>query len=168
MAENKKVTKTVDAIVKDIRANPSARFSKTDFQTLVYAILADKDFKAKKYLLRNDEFVEQEVDINGAMGKFLDKLLRHAGLENAAERAKVIDSFDYGLRDIDWVSDAVDEAMYIYSEAGKNMKVFRDKMLQLAIQKMERSGKYAGKVTYKKTVIDRLNQLNKRREHKEG
>ena len=59
-------------------------------------------------------------------------------------------------------ADAVDEAMYQYSECGKNMRMFRDKMLQLSVKKMTRSGKSAGKITYKKSVVDRALALQKR------
>ena len=112
MSEKKNVSYAVSSIVEELKKNPSARFSKSDFQILVYGILSDKDFKAKKYLLRNDALVEDEVDIGAGMTKFLDKLLKHAGVSESSERAKIIDGFEYGPRDIEWVTDAVDEAMY--------------------------------------------------------
>lgn len=166
MTDKKMVTKTVDQMIKQLSDDPSTRFSKSDFQTLVYAILADKDFKAKKYLLRNGDLTEVDVDINAGMEKFLDKILKHAGMTDPSERSQIIDTFEYGVRDIEWVSDAVDEAMTIYTDCGKNMRMFRDKMLQLTITKMVRSGKYAGKVTYKKTVVDRAAAISKRKESK--
>ena len=163
MSDKKEVVKSVDQMIKQLKENPSTRFSKSDFQALIYAVLADKDFKAKKYLLRNDKLVEDDLDINMGLYKFMDKLLKHAGMTDSVTRAKMTDTFEYGIRDIEWVGDAVDEAMYIYSDCGKNMRMFRDKMLQLTITKMVRSGKYAGKITFKKTVVDRAAQLEKRK-----
>lgn len=168
MSDKKNVSASVDSLVEELKKNPSSRFSKSDFQMLVYAILADKDFKAKKYLLRNDQLVEESADIGAGMVKFLDKLLKHAGVTKDSERSAIIDSFEYGARDLEWVSDAVDEAMSIYTECGKNMRIFRDKMLNLSIKKMVRSGKYDGKVTYKKAVVDRALALQKRQSKKAG
>ena len=162
MNEKKNVNVAVDVIVDELKNNPSSRFSKSDFQMLIYAILSDKTFKAKKHLLRNDEIIEESADISGAMFKFLDKLLKHAGVVDSGERASIIDSFEHGARDIEWVADAVDEAMYIYTESGKNMRMFRDKMLQLTIKKMVRSGKFDGQITYKKSVVDKALALKKK------
>lgn len=158
-----KITPSVTLMVEELKQNPSARFSKADFQGLIYAILADKEFKAKKFVLKNDALVEDDCDINGAMCKFMDKLLKHAGMTDPAERTAIVDSFEFGVRDIEWVADAVDEAMYQYSECGKNMRMFRDKMLQLSIKKITRSGKYEGSISYKKTVVDRALALQKRK-----
>lgn len=168
MSDKKTVSVSVEAIIEDLKKNPSSRFSKSDFQGLVYGILADKDFKAKKWLLKNDQLVEEDADIEAGLFKFLDKLLKHAGMTDSGERAKIIESFEFGARDVEWVSDAVDEAMYIYTECGKNMRMFRDKMLNLSVRKMTRSGKYDGKVTYKKSVVDRALALQKRQAKKAG
>lgn len=157
-----KVEANVAKMVEELKKNPSARFSKSDFQGLVYAILADKDFDTKKYVIKNDEMVEVHSSMNAAMAKFMDKLLKHAQMSDSTERARVIESFEFGPRDIEWIADAVDEAMYQYSECGKNMRMFRDKMLQLSVKKMTRSGKSAGKITYKKSVVDRALALQKR------
>lgn len=161
-----KINPSVEEMIKDLKENPSVRFSKTDFQALVYAVLADKNFKAKKYVLKNDELIAEDDDLNGAMGKFMDKLLKHAGMSDASERAKVIDTFEFGVRDVEWVSDAVDEAMYQYVECGKNMRMFRNKMMLLSIRKMERSGKYAGTMTFRKTIVDRQLALTKKKAKK--
>ena len=157
-----KVEANVAKMVEELKKNPSARFSKSDFQGLVYAILADKDFDTKKYVIKNDEMVEVHSSMNAAMAKFMDKLLKHAQMSDSTERARVIESFEFGPRDIEWIADAVDEAMYQYSECYKNMRMFRDKMLQLSVKKMTRSGKSAGKITYKKSVVDRALALQKR------
>ena len=157
-----KVEANVAKMVEELKKNPSARFSKSDFQGLVYAILADKDFDTKKYVIKNDEMVEVHSSMNAAMAKFMDKLLKHAQMSDSTESARVIESFEFGPRDIEWIADAVDEAMYQYSECGKNMRMFRDKMLQLSVKKMVRSGKSAGKITYKKSVVDRALALQKR------
>jgi hypothetical protein len=157
-----KLTPNVDLMIETLKQNSSARFSKADFQGLVYAILADKDFKTKKYVLKNAELVEEDVSINEAMRKFMDKLLKHAGMSDSNERANVIDTFDFGSRDVEWISDAVDEAMYQYIECGKNMRIFRDKMVMLAFKKFQRSGKYEGKLTFRKSVVDRQAVLLKK------
>jgi len=162
MSDKKNVSYAVTDIVEELKKNPSARFSKSDFQILVYGILSDKDFKAKKYLLRNDSLVEEDLDIGAGMNKFLDKLLKHAGVSEGSERAKIIEGFEFSPRDVEWITDAVDEAMYQYTECGKNMRMFRDKMRQLTIKKMVRSGKYDGKITYKKTVVDRALAIEKK------
>ena len=167
MSEKKAVATSVDAFVKDLKDNPSSRFSKADFQMLVYAILSDKNFNAKKYLSRGEELFEQDYCISNGMAKFMDKLLKHAGFDNSNERSNIIESFEFGARDVEWVSDAVDEAMHQYSECGKNMRMFRDKMLQLTIKKIQRSGKYEGKTTYKKMVLDRALAMKKRQREKE-
>lgn len=162
MSDKKTIKVTVNNIVEDLKKNPSKRFSKSDFQTLVYGILSDEDFKAKKFLLKNTDIQEEEYSINDGMNKFLDKLLKHAGMTDVNERGKIIESFEYNSKDIEFITDAVDEAMYQYSECGKNMRMFRDKMLQLTIKKMIRSGKYNGKITYKKMVMDRAAMLAKK------
>lgn len=164
MASDKKMVETrVENIVEEIKNNPSKRFSKADFQVLVYGVLADSDFKGKKYLLRNQQLLEEEVSYNQGLKKFLDKLLKHAGMTDSTERAQVIETFEYYPKDLEWVSDAVDEAMFIYSECDKNMRIFRDKMLQLTVKKIVRSGKYDGKISYKKQVVDRSAMLDKKK-----
>ena len=162
MSERKAVNASVNAFVEDLKKNPSNRFSKADFQMLIYAILSDKSFNAKKFLVRGDQLLEEDYSISNGLCKFLDKLLKHAGFESSGERANIIDSFDFGVRDVEWVADAVDEAMYQYSECGKNMRMFRDKMLQLTVKKIQRSGKYEGKATYKEVVVDRALAIQKR------
>lgn len=162
MSEKKVVATNVAEIVEELKKNPSSRFSKSDFQALVYGVLCDKEFKAKKFLLRNDAIQEEEVSLGAGLTKFLDKLLKHAGMTDASERAQIIDSFEFGTRDIEWVTDAVDEAMCIYTDCGKNMRMFREKMLQLTIKKMVRTGKFDGRITYKKTVVDRALAIQKK------
>ena len=41
MSEKKNVSYAVSSIVEELKKNPSARFSKSDFQILVYGILSD-------------------------------------------------------------------------------------------------------------------------------
>lgn len=155
----KQVTKTVAEMVKELKENPSKRFSKSDYQALVFGVLSDKEFKSKKFLLRNGKLQEEDASINSDMLKFLDKLLKHAGMNNYDERQAVLESFSYNPKDVEWVADAVDEAMYQYAECDKNMRMFRDKMLQLTVKKMVRSGKASGSITYKKSVSDRSKML---------
>lgn len=149
----------VSEIVEKLKKDPSSRFSKGDFQTLVYAVLSDEDFKAKKYLIQNSDLQVGDVSIGDGMKKFLDKVLKHAGMSDSAERSKVIDTFEYSPKDIEWVTDAVDEAMHIYTECGKNMRMFRQKMLQLAVKKITRSD---GRLGYRKVVTDRSKNLAKK------
>lgn len=159
MSDTKNLKVSVADVVEQLSNDANSRFSKSDFQGLVYAVLSDPDFKAKRYLLRSDKISEVEYSINDGMKKFLDKVLKHAGMADSGERAKIIDTFEFGVRDIEWICDAVDEAMHQYTECGKSMRMFRDKMQQLAVKKMVRSGKYAGKITYKKSVIDRSSKI---------
>lgn len=93
MAE-RKLDVRVDEFVEKLKKDPSSRFSKGDFQMLVYAVLSDETFKAKKYLLHNSDIQEDVYSINDGMRRFLDKVLKHAGMSDATERAKVIDTFD--------------------------------------------------------------------------
>ena len=155
MADEVKVSTLVDKVIEDLKKNTSARFSKSDFQSLVYAVLQDPNFKVEKYMIKADEIIKSDHSVNAEMRKFLDKLLKHAGMTKPEERDAIIDSFAYGVNDISWVVDAVDEAMYQYSECGKNMRIFRDKLRQLSFKKVERTGKHAGKIGYKKTVADK-------------
>ena len=144
---------TVESMIESLKSGPSTRFSKTDFQCLVYAILSDPDFKAKRYLTRSDTpDKESSYDFNRAIYKFMHRLLKHAGMMDSRERAAVIETFEYGPRDVEWIVDAVDEATYIYTECGKNMHLFRNKMMNLSIRKMTRKD---GKESYKKAVMNR-------------
>lgn len=164
MAEEKKVVKTAVAdIIQDIKDNDSRRFSKGDFQALVYAILADKNFNAEKWIQRGDELVSETFSINADLRKFLNKLLKHAGISDPVQRDHVIDAFEYSPKDIGFVTDAVEEAMYQYAESGKNLTIFREKMLRMSIKKIVRTGKYDGQITYKKSVVDRKATLAKRK-----
>lgn len=160
MAEAKKVVKE---ILEDIKANDSKRFSRGDFQALVYAVLADKDFNAEKWIQRGGDLVAETYCINDGMRKFLNKVLKHAGMSDSTERQNIIDTFEYNPKDIDFVIDAVEEAMYQYTEADKNLWLFRDKMLRMSIKKITRTGSYAGTVTYKKSVTDRSKAMKKRK-----
>ena len=144
------------------------RISKTDYyKGIASAVNKRSTCLRRRYgcvIVKNDEIIEQHTSLNDAMKKFMDKLLKHAQMSDSTERARVIESFEFGPRDIEWIADAVDEAMYQYSECGKNMRMFRDKMLQLSVKKMVRSGKSAGKITYKKSVVDRAVALKKRKD----
>lgn len=164
MADEKKVVKRAVAdIVADIKANESTRFSKGDFQTLVYGVLSDKDFNAEKWVQNGDELVSETYVINNDLRKFLGKVLKHAGISDAVQRDHVIDTLEYSPRDIGFVIDAVEEAMYQYTEAGKNLTIFREKMLRMSIKKITRTGKYDGQITYKKAVVDRKAALARRK-----
>lgn len=162
MAEEITISGLVSKLVDDISKDPTSRFSKSDFQGLVYAVLQDPCYHVEKFILKSDRIVKSEESVNADMRKFLDKLLKHAGMSDSNERTAVIDSFTFGVNDISWITDAVDEAMWLYTESGKNMRVFRDKLTQLSFKKFKRSGKYDGKISYKKTVTDREMNLAKK------
>lgn len=158
-----KVSSLVNKVLEDLKKNESSRFSKGDFQALVYAVLQDPSYKLEKFVIKGDEIVKSESSVNAEMRKFLDKLLKHAGMSKPEERESVIDSFAYGVNDISWVTDAVDEAMWLYSESGKNLRIFRDKLRQLSVKKIVRTGKAEGKIGYKKSVTDKEAALNARK-----
>ena len=154
---------TVNELVERLKADDKTkRFSRADYRDLVFAVLSDDTFKAKKYLFRKDEMFEEEVSYNAQMRKFLDKLLKHAGVSDANERLNILDTFEYSPKDTEWIADAVDEAMSIYVDCGKSMKLFREKMQILSFTKMARSGKYEGRVTFKKSVMDRAAMMAKK------
>ena len=52
--------------------------------------------------------------------------------------------------------------MSIYVDCGKSMKLFREKIQILSITQMARSGKYEGRVTFKKSVMDRAAMMAKK------
>lgn len=166
MAEDVKISSLVCDIVDKLKDNPSTKFSKADFYGLVYGVLQDPCFKTEKFVIKNGEIIKEDISINGEMRKFLDKLLKHAGMAKSEEREAVIDSFAYGINDVAWVADAVDEAMWLYAESGKNMRVFRDKLRQLSFKKVTRSGAHEGKIGYKKTVTDKEAALSKKKANK--
>ena len=55
MGKHVNVNELVEKLSKE-SADGVKRFSKSDYRDLVFAVLADEDFKAKKYLLRKDDF----------------------------------------------------------------------------------------------------------------
>lgn len=146
--------KTVADLVNSMKNSKSTKFSKGDFEALAHAILSDDTFKAKRLIFKAGEMITEEKDIRGAMKLFLEKLLKHAGMKNEDERKQIVDTFKFTEKDIKFVTDTVEEAMYMYVESGKNMRMFRDKALQLAIKKIPRTGKYEGRKTFKKSVKD--------------
>ena len=53
---------TVNELVERLQADDKTkRFSRVDYRDLVFAVLSDDTFKAKKYLFRKDEMFEEEV-----------------------------------------------------------------------------------------------------------
>lgn len=143
-------------IAEDVAEKHSTRFSKTEFEALFYAVLSDPDFNVKKWLLRNKKLVESYYSVNKSMKKFLKKLLIHAGIDDEKQLNMIIETFEYKESDVRFMSEAVDEAMFLYLESGKCMHIFRDKLNRLALKKAKKaSGKYAGKLTYRRTIIAR-------------
>jgi len=151
-------------MLSELEQDPGTAFSRTKYQALVYAILSDPDFKAKKILLRHGELVEVDHSIHDRFVRFLDKFLKHAGVTDRSERRELIESFEMTPRDTEWFTDAVDEAIYQYMECGKNMRLFQDRMLRLTIKKIRRTGSHEGEVSYKKSVVDRRKRLQKESE----
>ncbi len=156
-----KVQLTVNELVEKIKNNGSAKFSKADFQLMVYAIVSDKEFKAKKFFIRANELVEEEGSIAAAMDEFLNQFLKHVGISSEDERAGIIDSFEISPKMVDFMRDLVEEATYQYLESGKSMKLFKEKKLQLTLKKIIRTGKYEGQQTFKKSVVDKEVQVIK-------
>lgn len=153
---DKRVDCVMDMIAEDVAEKHTTRFSKAEFEALFYAVISDPDFNVKKYLLRNKKLVESYYSVNHSMKKFMKKLLNHAGIEDEKQVNMIIKSFDYNTSDIRFMTDAVDEAMFLYLESGKCMHIFRDKLNRLALKKVKKaSGKYAGKPTYRRTLICR-------------
>lgn len=157
----KVVTKTVAELLKELKQSKSTKFSKGDFETLTHAILSDPTFKARKLIFKAGEMLIEEKDIRSGMILFLEKLLKHAGMKNDEERKQIVESFKFTEKDVRFVTDTVEEAMYLYVESGKHMRMFREKSLQLAIKKIDRTGKYEGKKTFKKTVKDKEYEMLK-------
>lgn len=163
MNEKKLVKKCVKEVISDINNNDSKRFSKGDFQLLVYAVLSDPDFKMEKWIMSGGDLVKIEDSVNEKMKKFLHKILKHAGVTDTTQRDALIESFEFEPRDIDFVIDAVQEAMWQYSEADKPIWVFQDKMRRLALKRIKRTGKFEGQISYKKSVSDRQKAINERK-----
>lgn len=145
---------TVTEVVEKLKGSGNARFSQDDYKTLAYAVLSDKEFKAKKYLFKNDE-LEADVSYVEEMGKFLDKLLKHAGIMDKTERESVISSFEFTANDVEWVTEVSDTINHIYLDCGKSLRMFRKELSQLTIKRIKRTGKYEGRDGYKKTINDR-------------
>lgn len=146
----------------------STKFNKAEFQNLVYSIMVDDQFKIKKFMVKAGEVIEDDYSVYDAFVKFLDKFLKHAGMVDAGEREAVIDSFECTSKDVEWVSEAVDEAMFLYTESGKNLRVFRDKMRQLTLKKIDRHGEHEGRYSYRKMVSDKVELLLRARESEES
>lgn len=151
-------------MLRELSEDPSTMYSRTKYQALVYGILADPDFKAKKILMHHGELVEVDYSIHEKFIRFLDKFLKHAGVTERSERMQIIESFEMTPKDTEWFTDAVDEAIYQYMECGKNMRLFQDRMLRLTIKKIRRTGSHKGEVSYKKSVVDRRKRLQKESE----
>ncbi len=150
------VENVLEMISEDIAEKHSTRFSKTEFEALFYAVLSDPAFNVKKWLLRNKKLVESHYSVNKSMKKFMKKLLIHAGIDDEKQLNMIIETFEYKASDARFMLEAVDEAMFLYLESGKCMHIFRDKLNRLALKKSKKaSGKYAGKLTYRRTLIAR-------------
>lgn len=152
---NQKVQVTVDELLKKITENGSKKFSKADYQLLTYAIISDKTFKTKKFFIKANELVEESGSVAESMDAFLNQFLKHVGIGSEEERQSIIDSFEFSPKMVDFMQDLIEEAMHQYLEAGKSLKIFKDKKLQLTLKKIVRTGKYEGQKTYKKSVVDK-------------
>ena len=160
----------IDAVemLRELTNEPGSAYSRGRYQQLVYAILSDPEYKAKKLLLRKGELIEADYSIHEKFVRFLDKFLKHAGVTDREERKQIIETFEMTPKDTEWFTDCIDEAIYQYIESGKNMRLFQDRMLRLTIKKIKRTGKHEGEVTYKKSVVDRSKRLQKEKQKGEG
>ena len=134
----------------------STRFSRDEFEELFYHVLSDPTFKARKWIIKGRKLLETQTNFNEKFNKLLGKLLQHAGIDDPKQIKHILSTFAYTEKDVAFLIDAVEEAIYQYTECGKSMHLFRHKLHRLAIKKAKRSGgKHAGELTYRRTVVNR-------------
>lgn len=155
--------KQVKEVVAKLKANKSTRFSTSEYRELIYALIKDDTHTAKKFALKGTEIIEEDFSISADARKFFKKLLKHAGLKSDDEINQIIDTFEYSPNDLAFIADCVDEAIHIYTDLGKTVKLMKDGMSRVSIKRVERSGKYAGEITYRRSIQD-LEKSKKRAE----
>lgn len=147
----------VISIVKDmedkLRNNPSTRFSQSDFEELIYALIKDNSHKIKNHQIKKLEIVSEDgTSVSDDARAFFKKLLKHSGINNEEEMDVLIDTFEYRPKDLAWISKCFNEAIRIYTDCGKSAKMMTNSMISLSIKKVVRTGKYDGEETYKRSV----------------
>ena len=147
-------SKKVADVLAKINSNKSARFSRSEYMELVYALIQDDTHTFKKFALKGDQITEDGESLSAAARKFFTKLLKHAGLKTEEEINSVLDTFEYSPKDVEWISDLVDEAVRIYTDSGKSVVLMKDALRRLTLKKVERTGKFNGQITYRRTVKD--------------
>lgn len=147
-------SKKVADVVAKIQSNKSARFSRGEYMELIYALIQDDTHTFKKFALKGDQITEDGETLSASARKFFSKLLKHAGLKTEEEINSVLDTFEYSPKDVEWISDIVDEAIRIYTDSGKSVVVMKDALRRLTLKKVERTGKFNGQITYRRTVKD--------------
>lgn len=147
-------SKKVADVVAKINSNKSARFSRGEYTELIYALIQDDSHTFKKFALKGDQITEDGETLSRSARKFFSKLLKHAGLKTEEEINSVLDTFEYSPKDVEWISDIVDEAIRIYTDSGKSVVVMKDALRRLTLKKVERTGKFNGQITYRRTVKD--------------
>lgn len=147
-------SKKVAEVVAKIKANKSTRFSKSEYSELIYALILDDTHTFEKFALKGTEISKDNASLTEGARKFFKKLLKHAGLKSDEEINAVLDSFEFSPKDVEWIAEVVDEAIRIYTDAGKSVTVMKDAMRKLSLKKVQRTGKYDGQITYKRSVKD--------------
>lgn len=151
-------SKKVADVVAKIKAGKSTRFSEAEYRELIYALICDNEHTFEQFALKGGEITKDEKNLSKEARKFFSKMLKHAGLKSEEEIEAVLDTFEFSPKDLEWVSDIVDEAVRIYTDCGKSVSMMKKSIRSLSLKKVERSGKYAGQVTYQRKVRD-LNKI---------
>lgn len=147
-------SKKVADVVAKINSNKSTRFSRGEYAELIYALIQDDTHVFEKFVLKGAEITKDDKSLSDDAKKFFRKLLKHAGLKTDEEISAVIDTFEYSPKDVEWISDIVDEAVRIYTECGKSVVMMKDSLRRLTLKKVTRTGKFDGQITYHRTVKD--------------
>lgn len=93
------------------------RFNKKSFENLLRAMLNDTDVKIGTIKVKNNEVSSKEdIMITQEFRKFLQKILRTAGID--AEDSKAILSKDFIIDNVDGLYEFFTTAMYIYMDNG--------------------------------------------------
>ena len=93
------------------------RFNKKSFENLLRAMLNDTDVKIGTIKVKNNEVSSKEdIMVTQEFRKFLQKILRTAGIDT--EDSKAILSKDFIIDNVDGLYEFFTTAMYIYMDNG--------------------------------------------------
>lgn len=147
-------SKKVTDVIAKLKANNSSRFSKSEYTELIYALINDNEHVFEKFALKGGEITKDGESLCKSARKFFTKMLKHAGVKTEDEINAILDTFEYSPKDLEWISEIVDEATRIYTESGKSVMLMKDSIRKVTLRKVERTGKYAGEITYRRGVKD--------------